>query len=173
MLVVQRIILAVVDSAIYAFIGPFAALYVFPQFIMYFEKGFYTTASAPAMVNAIGVVLMWAGAIVAIWCGLLMAMNKWGSVVPFYKPTALVSDGPYSLVRHPMMWALFLVLAGEVFVYLSPALIIWLMVWARFSHIYISKHEEPFLHQHFGKAYVEYSERVPRWIPFTRTTQSK
>ena len=164
-----------IDGAIYALIGPFAALYVFPQFFMQIEKNLFGAMNipVPAALDFTGSGLMWAGAALAIWCGVLMAMNKWGSVVPFFKPTALVTSGPYQLVRHPMMWALFLVLIGEVLVFLSPAVLLWFIIWVRFTHIYITRHEEPFLLRHFGDDYKNYSAQVPRLVPFTNPVASK
>jgi len=94
-----------------------------------------------------------------------MLINQLGSVVPFFKPTALVTSGPFSQVRHPMMWALFIVLFGEALIYSSPFSLLWLLIFVRFSNIYIGKFEEPYLHGHFGDVYQKYATLVPRWLP--------
>jgi protein-S-isoprenylcysteine O-methyltransferase Ste14 len=112
-----------------------------------------------------GVVLMWIGLIIALWCATLMLINRLSSVVPFFKPKALITSGPFSQVRHPMMWSLFLVLFGETLMYSSPFTFLWLLIFIRFSVIYIGKFEEPYLHSHFGDAYQKYSELVPCWLP--------
>jgi protein-S-isoprenylcysteine O-methyltransferase Ste14 len=100
MLMVYRLgqsFLRLLDSGVYALIGPFAALYIFPQFFMQIEKSLFGAMNIPVppALDVIGSGLMWAGAALAIWCGALMTLNKWGSVVPFFKPTALVISGPY------------------------------------------------------------------------------
>ena len=115
--------------------------------------------------NIIGTIVMWVGLIIAIWCSILMFINRFGSIVPFFKPTSLVTSGPFSQVRHPMMWSLFIILFGEVLIYSSPFSLLWLLIFIRFSIIYISKFEEPYLHEHFGDAYRKYSNLVPSWLP--------
>ncbi len=112
-----------------------------------------------------GVIFMWSGALLATLCGLLMFLNKFGSVIPFIKPTKLVTSGPYALVRHPMMWALLFVLFGEVITYCSLFTFLWLTIWSRLSYIYICDYEDPYLLQCFGEEYLQYSKKVPRWIP--------
>jgi protein-S-isoprenylcysteine O-methyltransferase Ste14 len=116
---------------------------------------------------------MWIGLIIAVWCSVLMLINRLGSIVPFFKPTALVTSGPFSQVRHPMMWALFIVLFGEVLIYSSPLTLLWLLVFVRFSVIYIGKYEEPYLHNVFGDVYQNYSTLVPCWLPKCLATNKR
>ncbi len=160
----MKYLLKLIDSCIYALIGPFAVLYIFPRFFRELEAHFYQLPFN-YYIDKTGVVFMWSGAALAIWCGILMFLNKYGSVIPFFKPTKLVTSGPYGIVRHPMMWALFLVLIGEVLTYSSPFTLLWLLIWIRFSKIYISDYEDPFLIKHFGEEYLQYCQKVPRWIP--------
>lgn len=155
----------VADSLIYLFIGPFNALYIIPIFFRGFESSLGIKLQQFYALNIIGTVLMWVGLIIAIWCSALMLINRLGSVVPFFKPTALVTSGPFSQVRHPMMWALFIILFGEVLIYSSPLSLLWLLIFIRFSAIYIGKFEEPYLHSHFGDVYQKYSTLVPCWLP--------
>jgi protein-S-isoprenylcysteine O-methyltransferase Ste14 len=153
-----------VDSSIYLFLMPVGVLYVFPTFFRNLELRFFTLPQN-SFLNVIGTGLMWFGAAIAISCAVIMFINKYGSVVPFYTPTKIVKSGPYGLVRHPMMWALFFVLFGEVLVYSSPFTLLWLLIWIRFSTILISEYEEPYLVRTFGEDYVAYCRQVPRWIP--------
>jgi len=155
----------VIDCLIYLFIGPFNALYVIPLFFRGIESSLGIKLQQFNVLNITGAVLMWVGAFIAIWCSILMFINSFVSIVPFFKPTTLVTSGPFSQVRHPMMWALFIVLFGEVLIYSSPFTLLWLLIWIRFSIIYIGKFEEPYLHNNFGDAYQKYSTLVPRWLP--------
>jgi protein-S-isoprenylcysteine O-methyltransferase Ste14 len=155
----------IVDSLIYLFIGPFNALYIIPLFFRGIESSLGIKLQQFYALNIIGTVLMWVGLIIAIWCSTLMLINRLGSVVPFFKPTALIISGPFSQVRHPMMWALFVVLFGEVLIYSSPLSLLWLLIFVRFSVIYIGKFEEPYLHSLFGDVYQKYSTLVPCWLP--------
>jgi protein-S-isoprenylcysteine O-methyltransferase Ste14 len=155
----------VVDTLIYLFIGPFNVLYIIPIFFRKVESSLGIELQQFYAFNIIGTVLMWVGLVIAIWCSTLMLINRLGSVVPFFKPTALVTSGPFSQVRHPMMWALFLVLLGEALIYSSPLSFLWLLIFIRFSVIYIGKFEEPYLHSIFGDVYQKYSTLVPCWLP--------
>jgi len=155
----------ITDSLVYLFIGPFTALYIIPFFFREIESSLGVKFQQFYALDIIGTVLMWVGLIIAIWCSTLMLINRLGSVVPFFKPTALVNSGPFSQVRHPMMWALFIVLFGEALIYSSPFSFLWLLIFVRFSIIYIGKFEEPYLHSHFGDVYQKYSTLVPRWLP--------
>jgi Putative protein-S-isoprenylcysteine methyltransferase len=155
----------VIDSLIYLFIGPFNALYIIPIFFRGIESSLGIKLQHFYALNIIGTILMWIGLIIAIWCSTLMLINRLGSVVPFFKPTALVTSGPFSQVRHPMMWALFIVLFGEALIYSSPLNLLWLLIFVRFSVIYIGKFEEPYLHSVFGDVYQKYSALVPCWLP--------
>ncbi len=155
------------DALIYLFIGPFTILYITPLFFRKLESNFFILPKYDLLV-IIGVIFMNFGAVLAIICSLMMFINKYGSAIPFVKPTKLVNMGPYKLVRHPMMWALFFVLIGESLAYSSLFTVGWLVIWARFSYIYIHNYEEPFLNRHFGQEYIDYTKKVPRWIPFTK-----
>jgi protein-S-isoprenylcysteine O-methyltransferase Ste14 len=159
-----KLLKQLIDSFVYVFILPFAVLYIFPKFFREIELSFFELPYN-FWFNISGVILMWSGAIIATWCGLLMLINKYGSVVPFFKPKTLITGGPYRIVRHPMMWCLFMVLVGEAFSFSSVFTILWLLIWARFSYILVEKHEDPFLLKTFGDEYLEYSKKVPRWIP--------
>ena len=153
------------DSLIYLFIGPFSVLYIIPIFFRGLESSLGIKLQKLYALNIVGTALMWVGLVIAIWCSILMLINRLGSIVPFFKPTALVTSGPFSQVRHPMMWALFIVLFGEVLIYSSLLSLLWLLIFARFSVIYIGKFEEPYLHSHFGDVYQKYSTLVPCWLP--------
>lgn len=148
------------------FIGPFAILYIFPQFFLVLERNFFTNIKIPSFFEPFSKILMYGGAAIAIWCALIMWFNKRTSPNVFSKPLTVVSTGPYKVVRHPMMWALFITLAGEVVYFGSPFLFIWLLIWIRVSVLYIERYEEPYLNSVFGQKYIEYCEKTPRWIPY-------
>jgi len=84
------------------------------------------------------------------------------------KPTQIVATGPYRLVRHPMMWTIHLVLAGQILTYSSPMIAVWFAIWYRFAAVYVSRYEEPHLVKVFADEYLEYCRRTPRWIPFSK-----
>lgn len=157
-----------VDALIYGLVGPFAMLYVFPQFFLGLERKIGIVFIPTVFQDSIGPSLMWAGAVLALWCGMVLLANRGGTVSAFSEPKTLITKGPFRFVRHPMMWAIHIVLIGEVIVFNSPMLILWLCVWLRIAHLYVSRYEEPNLGALFGNEYIEYCKRTPRWIPFSR-----
>lgn len=153
------------DALIYFFIVPFGVLYVFPQFFLSLESHLYEPLPVPPMIIFVSRLLIYGGGVLAIWCAMIMRSSSKGSPVAFSKPTSLVCHGPYKLVRHPMMWALFITLSGEALRFGSPLIAVWLLIWIRFSIIYIEKYEEPYLVSVFKDEYQEYCRNTPRWLP--------
>ena len=77
---------------------------------------------------------------------------------------ALVTTGPYALSRNPMYLGHLIFLAGLVALTRSPlALAGFFVQRQRFAERVAI--DERRLADRFGQAYVEYVERVPRWIP--------
>ena len=85
-------------------------------------------------------------------------------LAPASTPSMLLQEGIYARVRHPRYLAVaFGTLAAAVFCnYLS----VWIVTALTFPGLYgIVLLEESELRERLGEAYVEYSRRVPRFIP--------
>jgi len=86
------------------------------------------------------------------------------AVIPFKPTTALVTDGAYRFTRNPIylgMAALYVALAvglGLLWSFLFLPLVI-----VAVDRLVIAR-EEPYLERKFGREYVEYKQRVRRWI---------
>lgn len=162
------------DALLYLFVGPFAMLYIFPEFFLKIERMIFPDKVSPYASGLSGAVLMVAGGVLAIWCGVVLLSRKGGTVSMFSSPDNIVKNGPFKYVRHPMMWSINMVLAGEILFYFSPFLCIWFIVWLRLAHLYISRHEEPRLIKQFGVHYEQYCKQTPRWFPkFRSQTEEK
>lgn len=155
------------DALIYLFVGPFTIIYITPLFFRQLESLFFSIPKYSFLIRTGSFFMIFGGAL-AIVCSLIMFLNKHGSAIPFVKPKKLVQIGPFKLVRHPMMWSLIFVLIGECLTYSSVFIFGWIVIWSRFSYLYISLYEEPFLIRHFGEEYTDYCKNVPKWIPFTK-----
>lgn len=77
---------------------------------------------------------------------------------------ALVTQGPYAVVRHPQYSALFLVILGALMQWptiltlvMAPALVV--------AYVRLARREERELEARFGEAYRSYRQRVPGFIP--------
>lgn len=77
----------------------------------------------------------------------------------------LIDTGPFAYVRNPLyvgnilLWAGFAVTAGLV--WLAPIVLVLLAV----EYHWIVRWEEQLLESRLGEAYLEYRQRVPRWLP--------
>ena len=74
----------------------------------------------------------------------------------------------YSFVRHPMYLAMILFYTALVLAtlsFLSLALGIFIFIFYNF----IAAHEEKLLENKLGQNYVEYKNKVPRWLPRLRS----
>jgi protein-S-isoprenylcysteine O-methyltransferase Ste14 len=74
-------------------------------------------------------------------------------------------SGFYHYMRNPIMFSVFLILFGEVLLFESSGLILYLIVLFILLHIRTILIEEPVLKNRFGKPYEEYVQTTPRWIP--------
>ena len=111
-----------------------------------------------------GVALMAAG--YALYRGAGAYRNDRGGGGPGFAahPDRLVTTGPYALVRNPMYLGHLVFLAGAVALTRSPAALAGLAIqWQRFAERVAI--DERRLADRFGHEYVEYVERVPRWLP--------
>lgn len=75
----------------------------------------------------------------------------------------LITSGPFSATRNPMMVCVMTTQLGLFLAMPSAFTLICLLigVWAVRTQVLV---EEKLLHQRFGAAYAEYAGRVPRWL---------
>jgi protein-S-isoprenylcysteine O-methyltransferase Ste14 len=113
-----------------------------------------------------GVVLVVLGGALFVWTNRLFHRAN-GTLHPTDGPTTLVTAGPYSWTRNPMIIGVFLILGGVAVLLGSWTLLGYLVLFSIAKTIYIAKHEEPVLRAQHGRAYEEYLARVPRrWLPW-------
>lgn len=107
--------------------------------------------------------------------GLAVALAAWAAatmrrarttVVPHREATALVTGGPFALVRHPIYLADLLALAGWCLVVGQPlALALAVPLWAVLDRLFV-RPEEARLAATFCARFEAWRKRVPRWVPF-------
>jgi len=90
----------------------------------------------------------------------------WGDAVTSDETRVLVTKGPYSYTRNPMVlgYTMFISSVGILVGSLSAALIIPLVMLVLES-VWIKFVEEPRLEKRFGEVYLNYKRRVPFLIP--------
>ncbi len=110
-----------------------------------------------------GVAVLWAAGLLAGW-GIATMGKHLVSGAEVRPDTALVTGGPFGLVRHPMYLSIVLLWLGASLALLNPALLLGTAILTPVLAAR-SKLEEEMLTRHFGRAYEEYAARVPMLIP--------
>ena len=127
---------------------------------------------------------------------LLKISNSWQNLVPWYiriliiiplffiagyfaqnahkkvfqeerKKLSVIKTGVFAKIRHPMyLGSILLYLCFVVLSFSIIAFIIFIIIVIFYYHI--CKYEEKLLVEKLGKEYIDYMEKVPMWIPFTK-----
>ena len=102
------------------------------------------------------------GVVIAVWARILLGIDKM-VIRSGNESKVLVTSGPYRFSRNPMYLFMLLTLLGNCFLmgfftFLGP-IAFWGVI--NFSTIPL---EEQKLEAAFGEKYLEYKNRVPRWL---------
>jgi len=110
----------------------------------------------------LGMIPLILGIVLNLWTDQYLKKYK-TTVKPNGIPTVLITDGPFSLSRHPMYLGMMLLLLGEammlgsVIMFLMPLLFMMIIQW-RFIPM-----EETMLDQCFADEFKRYKSQVRRW----------
>ena len=119
--------------------------------------------------NFLGIIPIHGGAALRFWAS--STIFKTGKGTPLYtRPAkALVTTGPYRLIRNPLYLGGFLIYLGILIT--TPSLFLAILGLIGLPIIYIGiVREEKGLERRFGEDYRRYKRNVPGWIPRTRTS---
>ena len=105
------------------------------------------------------------GALIIIWCSVDIIRRGRGTPAHVDPPKILIVNGLYRHVRNPIYFGAMLVLLGYVLWFVSPLLMLYSALAFIGFNLLVIVIEEPVLKNMFGGEYVEYSKRVPRWLP--------
>jgi protein-S-isoprenylcysteine O-methyltransferase Ste14 len=86
------------------------------------------------------------------------------TVKPFQESSMLVTTGVYGVSRHPMYLGMVLILLGCAILLGSLLPFVIIPVFIVLLEIRFVRTEEAMLKERFGEAWLEYTERVRRWI---------
>jgi protein-S-isoprenylcysteine O-methyltransferase Ste14 len=114
----------------------------------------------------------WGGGILfvvglAVWLVCLDAFSRRGrgTPLPTDAPRVLVTDGPFAVVRNPLIAAELMVLWGITLHFASAGILVYAILLTVAAHWVVVRIEEPELRKRFGERYEVYCRDVPRWIP--------
>ncbi len=120
--------------------------------------------SRPGIWNLLGLIPVLIGTAGLIWGVVLHSTQSPEGMEWELDKSYLLTRGMYAISRHPMYLSELILLFGWVIFYGSVALLIALVAWGLFFNYYQVPLEERVLEAHFGESYLEYKNRVPRWI---------
>jgi protein-S-isoprenylcysteine O-methyltransferase Ste14 len=119
-----------------------------------------------------GTVIVISSVALTSWAVLLLMFQGKGAPNPDHPPRILVEQGPYRYSRNPMVAGAFLGLLGMGLRVRSLLLLLYIPLLGLVAQLYHVRTEEPELVERFGQAYLDYRQRVPRWLPNLRWIRS-
>ena len=126
--------------------------YFFPQFRFVYGSFRY-----------IGLIIFAAGLSITFFSFYLFKKNK-TPILPGQKPTFMVAVGPYKFTRNPMYLGVTLALLGiSIYIGNLLSLLSPLIFFIVMNLVYIP-FEEKLMENLFGKKYLNYKEKVRRWL---------
>ncbi|MPZ97078.1 MAG: isoprenylcysteine carboxyl methyltransferase [Propionibacteriales bacterium] len=120
------------------------------------------------LVDGAGAVLALAGLSVAVAAFVQFVREGRGTPAPVAPTQDLVVGGPYRYVRNPMYVAVASMIAGQVVVFRSVSVLIWLGVFVVAVVSFVTWYEEPKLLRVYGERYERYRRAVSGWWPRLR-----
>ena len=86
------------------------------------------------------------------------------TIKPFEEPSQLVTEGPFRINRNPMYLGglLMLIGIGSLLGSISPLVAIPSFYWLITTQFVVKEEEE--MKRRFGQAYLDYGQRVRRWL---------
>ena len=152
---------AVLGSFVFLVVTPGTVAGLVPSLI----TGWRRPADPVPWVDAVGWVLVLAGAAVLIHAFFAFAWHGRGTPAPSAPTERLVVEGAYRHVRNPMYVAVFAVVLGQVLLFESWGLFAYLVLISAAQAGFVRIYEEPTLHEVYGRSYEEFCANVPRWLP--------
>jgi protein-S-isoprenylcysteine O-methyltransferase Ste14 len=107
---------------------------------------------------------------IGTWAACLDTFSRHGrgTPLPLDAPRELVTRGPFSVIRNPIMAAEVLVIWGEALYFSNLGVVLYAIAVTMGAHAAVRYVEEPELRKRFGASYEEYCRLVPRWVPRIR-----
>jgi len=137
---------------------------VFPWVISLLSTHYGWISRRPGLWNLLGLIPVLVGTAGLIWGVTVHSTQSPQGIEWELDRSYLLRGGLYALSRHPMYLSELVLLFGWVLFYGSIAVLIAFAVSYVFFNFYAMPLEERTLEAHFGEAYREYKNKVPRWF---------
>jgi len=117
------------------------------------------------VLDVVGWILVLTGCAVLLHAFFAFAWYGRGTPAPAAPTEQLVVHGAYRHVRNPMYVAVTGLVLGQVLLFSSWGLFVYLVVIGVVMEAFVRTYEEPTLRVAYGAAYDEFCAAVPRWWP--------
>lgn len=114
--------------------------------------------------NILGLLPVIAGCVVILWCWGLHLASYPVRVELALASNYLLTRGPYKFSRNPMYVATFALWLGWTLFYGSIAVLLLSVLGAAVYSLVFVPREEGALEARFGDSYLQYKNKVPRWL---------
>ncbi len=111
-----------------------------------------------------GFMLIASGTFICLRSMYVLSKRK-GTTTIALKAESLVREDIYSIVRNPIYLGVLIILLGELLLFPSLYMIVYLLLLFLSLHLWLIFVEEPFLERLFGDEFRKYKKEVPRWCP--------
>ncbi len=108
--------------------------------------------------------ILWIPALWIFWHAYQRFYAAHTPVHPFQRPLAFVIHGPYHQSRNPMYVVALMVMAGWCATLANPATLPFIWLLKKAIDTFVIPYEEAMLLKVFGKSYIDYCQKVPKWI---------
>jgi protein-S-isoprenylcysteine O-methyltransferase Ste14 len=117
----------------------------------------------PDSLSLVGLAVAIAGLSLSV-SGFHALKSRGGIVNPRPLPKTLVTDGVFRWTRNPGYLGMLIALFGAALIFAFDWLLILIVPTWVVLHYAVVRHEEHYLRQRFGKAYLDYMKRAPRYF---------
>lgn len=152
-----------IATVLYA-LGFYLVAFILAPYIFIILTNFY---HLPVLNNRIlhflGLLLILLGAGNTFYTYRFFWSNGKGTPVPIQQTKKLMTKGIYKYSRNPIYIVQFLWTIGIFFFFGQSLLIVYCLLYAIWAHLYILQ-EEKGLKERFGKDYIAYMKKVPRYF---------
>jgi protein-S-isoprenylcysteine O-methyltransferase Ste14 len=110
-----------------------------------------------------GFLLIAFGAVINIWADTLV--KRAGTTVkPYKRPSKMIETGPFSISRNPQYLGFTAILLGVVALHGTMVMFIFPLLFVAVVESMFIPYEEKNLERAFGRKYLDYKNRVRRWV---------
>ncbi|MDH3978507.1 MAG: isoprenylcysteine carboxylmethyltransferase family protein [Gammaproteobacteria bacterium] len=113
-----------------------------------------------------GLIVLIAGFLILMSCVQDFYVSGKGTLAPWSPPEHLVTTGLYRYSRNPMYIGVLTIIGGWTIWLMSPLLLIYGMAFTFIFHMRVTRYEEPWLSERYGKDWSEYCRHANRWVGF-------